>query len=374
MWVCTKCSNSNYDNAMFCQRCGTSKPDSSGHHDGGNAKKRKWAIYATLGIIILGLTAWIVKLELDKRKSVETEIIEPEVSTSVQQVIEEPASPSPAVATPIPTPVRTMGPFSSGLFRFVNGASLYIPTGFCDTNSSGDYSMSIGGNNCGYYYTFANPDIFMLITLYEAKVSEYTNTGRFGSSSEDVLRTLNEDWISEFGTPSGNALTDNGFKLTGYNDSDIYYVFAVLDNNVIYTAYFSYPMENRSSCDQIVERVEASFVGVAGTAVSSTVITSRPSAADLEAIHADVVYPHSDSMYLPEYKYAEVVPSAGKTAVYAFKDPDTNNDPMRSGNYFTVDRDTKVIILAESSGYACVIIDDSQKAGWINSKYLTATA
>ena len=96
-----------------------------------------------------------------------------------------------------------------------------------------------------------------------------------------------------------------------------------------------------------------------------------PSAADLDAIHANIVYPHRVDMYLPYYKTAKVTPSPGKTAVYAFKDPDSKNDPMRSGNYFTVSRDTEVTVLAESSGYSCVIINESPKtAGWINSNYL----
>ena len=104
--------------------------------------------------------------------------------------------------------------------------------------------------------------------------------------------------------------------------------------------------------------------------IPTPTLAPTPSAADLDTINADIIYPHNAEMYLPFYKSAKVCPSPGKTAVYAFKDPDNKNDPMRSGNYYTVSRDTEVTVLAESLGYSCVIINDSQKAGWINSKYL----
>ncbi len=42
------------------------------------------------------------------------------------------------------------------------------------------------------------------------------------------------------------------------------------------------------------------------------------------------------------------------------------------GNWFFAMRDTEVTVLAESSGYSCVILnlDEGRTAGWINSKYL----
>ena len=54
--------------------------------------------------------------------------------------------------------------------------------------------------------------------------------------------------------------------------------------------------------------------------------------------------------------------------VYVFKDPDT--DVWRRGNYFTVRYGTQVTILAKSQGYACVIFNDTNRAGWINLDYL----
>ena len=106
---------------------------------------------------------------------------------------------------------------------------------------------------------------------------------------------------------------------------------------------------------------------------TATMPGTAPSAADLDAINADIVYPKSDSMYLPKYRTATVTPSNGKYSVYAFKDPTMSNDPMRDGNWFFAMRDTEVTVLAESSGYSCVILnlDEGRTAGWINSKYLT---
>ncbi len=97
-----------------------------------------------------------------------------------------------------------------------------------------------------------------------------------------------------------------------------------------------------------------------------------PSAADLDAIDADIVYPKEDEMYLQRYRTATVTPSSGKYSVYAFKDPTMSNDPMREGNWFYAMRDTEVTVLAESSGYSCVILnlDEGRTAGWINTKYL----
>ena len=103
-----------------------------------------------------------------------------------------------------------------------------------------------------------------------------------------------------------------------------------------------------------------------GVTSNQTGLNAGPSSSDLDAIHADIVYPSSDSMYLENYKIAVI----NRNAVYAFKDPMTKHDPMRKGNYYTVTRGTEVTVLAESSGYSCVIINETQTAGWINSNYL----
>ena len=90
-----------------------------------------------------------------------------------------------------------------------------------------------------------------------------------------------------------------------------------------------------------------------------------PCAGDLDAIHSDIKYPNCDWMYLDEYISAEVA----RKSVYCFKDPD--NDIWREGNVFIVPGGTEVTILAKSEGYACVILNGTSYAGWINEAYLS---
>ena len=264
--------------------------------------------------------------------------------------------------------LRPMGPFSPGRFYFVNGASVQIPEGFSDTNISGDYHSD--KNTDGYIYVFLNPEYDMTITLSEDYISTYRKTGKYGTTNYELLSTLREELIDVRGTPSWRSLYPEYFKLTGYMGDSIYYTYGVIDNDILYIIDFFYPGSNSKYCDRIVETTEASFSGADSSPKTVISALGRPSSADLDAINADIVYPHNAEMYLPFYKSAKVCPSPGKTAVYAFKDPDNKNDPMRSSNYYTVSRDTEVTVLAESLGYSCVIINDSQKAGWINSKYL----
>ncbi|MCR5089600.1 MAG: hypothetical protein K6C08_08820 [Oscillospiraceae bacterium] len=91
---------------------------------------------------------------------------------------------------------------------------------------------------------------------------------------------------------------------------------------------------------------------------------TKPGPADLDAVHADVVYPFESYMYLDER--IETVTICGP--VLCFKDP--NYNIWADGNYFYVEPGTKVTILAESKGSACVILKESQTAGWINIDYL----
>ena len=88
----------------------------------------------------------------------------------------------------------------------------------------------------------------------------------------------------------------------------------------------------------------------------------RPSAADLRAVFAHIVYPSS---YLSEYRRATVQPPGGDS-VYAFSDPDLIWDRF----YYTVPKGTEVVVLAEYRGFCCVILIEDGCAAWINGEYL----
>ena len=88
----------------------------------------------------------------------------------------------------------------------------------------------------------------------------------------------------------------------------------------------------------------------------------RPSAADLDAVFAHIVYPSS---YLSEYRRATVQPPGGDS-VYAFSDPDLIWDRF----YYTVPKGTEVVVLAEYRGFCCVILIEDGCAAWINGEYL----
>ena len=107
-------------------------------------------------------------------------------------------------------------------------------------------------------------------------------------------------------------------------------------------------------------------VSVSASAAWAPAPDAKPSAADLDAIGADIVYPRKDSMYLDDYKSTKVL----YTGVFSFKDPMTNHDPFREGNYDIMTAGTEVTVLAKADGYSCVIYNETETAGWINSKYL----
>ena len=88
----------------------------------------------------------------------------------------------------------------------------------------------------------------------------------------------------------------------------------------------------------------------------------RPSAADLDAVFAHIVYPSS---YLSEYRRATVQPPGGDS-VYAFSDPNQIWDRF----YYTVPKGTEVVVLAEYRGFCCVILIEDGCAAWINGEYL----
>lgn len=95
----------------------------------------------------------------------------------------------------------------------------------------------------------------------------------------------------------------------------------------------------------------------------------RPGPADLDAINTDVVYPARREYYLSEYVTKYVQASKNRSAVYAFIDPNKDN-VMAEDNYYKVYNGTEVTVIAQSKGYACVIIPSMSRAGWINASFL----
>lgn len=189
--------------------------------------------------------------------------------------IEIPSSPILYIETPTPTPVITtvgnstpapsepkatpsMGPFTSGRFTFVNGAGLLIPTGFSDTNTTGDYTTGI--NVKGYHYNFYNSDYDMQISLTEATLDSYLDTGIYGNNGSTFLKAKYDELIAQKGgAPVWRPLEDYYFKITGYSGDYIYYTYMLIKNDVVYTIDYFYPTANRQICDRIVESTEASF-------------------------------------------------------------------------------------------------------------------
>ena len=91
------------------------------------------------------------------------------------------------------------------------------------------------------------------------------------------------------------------------------------------------------------------------------VLSDVPCAADLDAIGANVVYPRKDSFYLKEYKYGETIGSTN-----AFMNPNAAN-VMAKDNYYRLKGGEKVVVLAEGSGYSCVIVESTLQAAWIKT-------
>lgn len=231
------------------------------------------------------------------------------------------------------------------VFYFTYGGSVTVPGSF-------EYHYD---PNMPYQYDYYDEIQDMLITLNEVN---YSGSRRRFTVIDDTY----DSYVRSFPKAVYDSKTWDSFTLSGYSDTDIYYVYCKMANDVLYSLHFSYPACNRSACDRIVEFVCDSF--------KSDVLywkpdwNRTPSRADLEAIRANVKYPNYEFMYLDHYISTYVT----HKAVYCFKDPD--NDIWRKGNYFTVYYGTKVTILAESQGYACVILNDTLQAGWINCDYL----
>ncbi|MBR1457421.1 MAG: toll/interleukin-1 receptor domain-containing protein [Oscillospiraceae bacterium] len=91
------------------------------------------------------------------------------------------------------------------------------------------------------------------------------------------------------------------------------------------------------------------------------VLGDAPSAADLDAIGADVVYPRKESYYLKEYEYATTTGSTN-----AYLNPNAAN-VLAKDNYFRLKGGTDVIVIAKGAGYSCVIVEATKQAGWIKT-------
>ena len=238
----------------------------------------------------------------------------------------------------------------NGWLSYRNGGSVYIPDGFT-------LRETIDAE--GYGYNFYNGRQQMYLGTSEQRFpDDYDAT--------EVLSTEYYRLTASLPKAVYDDRSENSFTLSGYEDSHIYYVQYLFDHDTLYTISFHYPIANRAVCDPIVETVCNSFS--ASGAAKDSGLRKSPGPWDLDAIGADIKYPNYDWMYLSDYKYAVV---SHDRAVYCFKDPDT--DIWRKGNYFTVSRGTAVTILAESQGYACVILTGTRKAGWINMDYLSST-
>ncbi len=231
------------------------------------------------------------------------------------------------------------------IWYFNYGGYIVIPSDFYCSGTSLD------GCKTEFYNYGIDMQIVVEETSWEGKQGEYT-----------VLNESYDSYNREYPNAVYNVKTDNDFTLSGYIGSSIYYFQYTMDHGVLYSIAFYYPTKNRGTCDRIVERVTESF-STKGEYVPID-FHRKPSRADLDFICADVKYPNYDFMYLDHYITTYVT----HRAVYCFKDPD--NDIWRKGNVFTVYYGTEVTILAESQGYACVIINGTRQAGWINCSYL----
>ena len=247
----------------------------------------------------------------------------------------------------------------AGWVNFANGGFLYIPTWFAAE------SYSSNPPTREYAYNYYDESREMLIMLTETPASAYDVPESKILGQEFGLLT------DTFPSPTYVARRADWFVQSGYfgyeNDS-IYYAKVILAHHIVYTIRFYYPTANRRFCDAVVDDVCDSFssTGVKYTepGVLGQPTGAGPSPADLDRIRANIKYPNYSFMYLDDY----IVTTVTRKAAYVFRDPD--RDIWRSGNYYTVYRGTSVTILAESEGYACVIINDTQDAGWINCDYL----
>ena len=247
----------------------------------------------------------------------------------------------------------------AGWMNFVNGGYICIPEWFDGESCSGNPPTQ------EYAYNYYDASREMLIMLIETPASVYDvpESRILAQEFDSVSASFPEPTYVARG---GGWLVQSGYF--GYQNDSVYYAKVILAHHTVYSIRFYYPTVNRRFCDAVVGDVCDSFSasGVKYTAPSVPSTASGPGPEDLDRIHANIKYPNYSFMYLDDY----IVTTVTRRAAYVFRDPD--RDIWRSGNYYTVTRGTSVTILAESEGYACVIVNDTQDAGWINCDYLAA--
>ena len=241
-----------------------------------------------------------------------------------------------------------------GWLNFNQGGFVCIPTKFADYS---DYRNNYSSGSYDFYYAGQQ----MWIWLSEEAIDPKWQTEIINSYYSSCV-SQEEDVVKKY-------KSEKSFAISGYTGREMFYIQYVIDHGVLYTLEMRYPTANRKECDKIVANVTdsihytGSVVYTGGYRPQSR--SRTPSSADLDRINACIKYPNYDFMYLDHYVTATVT----HKAVYCFRDPD--RDVWRDGNFYKVYKGTEVTILAESQGYACVIINGIGDAGWINLDYLS---
>lgn len=91
-----------------------------------------------------------------------------------------------------------------------------------------------------------------------------------------------------------------------------------------------------------------------------------PSKDDLDDILASVTYP-SKGAYLPEYRYATVLPTGDNRSIYAF------SSPSATKRIAVLDEGEELTVLAKQGKRVCAIVESTQKAYWLNVDLLCFT-
>lgn len=97
----------------------------------------------------------------------------------------------------------------------------------------------------------------------------------------------------------------------------------------------------------------------------------KPSEEDLSPFGAVIVYPKEKS-YLPDYK-SRFVKTGNEDSIPVYWDPDN----AKSKRMYVLSEGDIVTVLAEQSGFSCVIFTDTSgknQVGWVSSSDLTSTA
>ena len=182
----------------------------------------------------------------------------PPTSITTSPAVTLPTSESKGQSVLAITPQPTMGPFSAGKFQFQYGATVMIPTGFIDTKTTGDYHDRNRSDADDFEYVFYSEEYEMWITLKEMKITSFNLPGD-EPTGYVIISNLHDQFASRTPAPVFNELTAEGYRISGYSGSTIYYNFGRYDSQAIYTIDFLYPTANRKVCDRVVEVTESSF-------------------------------------------------------------------------------------------------------------------